>query len=65
MKTLSANRSTREIVLNGYDELRHDIIAFVEQNRQYLGQMDLNARSKLVWDFTRKPLKSCAIMAVS
>jgi sucrose phosphorylase len=56
-ETLSANRSTREIVLNGYDELRHDIIAFVEQNRQYLGQMDLNARSKLVWDFYEETFK--------
>jgi sucrose phosphorylase len=54
---LLAKKSIKEINLDGYSHLKEDIILFVEQNRQYLGQMDLNAQSQLVWDFYDETFK--------
>lgn len=34
-----------------------DVIQIVEQKRSYLGQMDVNAASSLVWDFYEETLK--------
>ena len=48
---LSARRDITEIDLGEYARHRDDIVALVEQNRKYLGQMDLNAQSKEVWEF--------------
>lgn len=39
---------------------RDEVIAFMERNRQYLGQMDLNIRSPLVWAFYADTLKTLA-----
>jgi sucrose phosphorylase len=33
------------------------ILQIVEQKRSYLGQMDVNAKSPLVWDFYEETLK--------
>ena len=47
--------------LNG-DVSKDDLIAAVCHKRDYLGQMDLNARSELVWDFydeTFRKLSEC------
>jgi sucrose phosphorylase len=35
-----------------------EILQVVEQKRSYLGQMDVNASSPLVWDFYEETLKS-------
>jgi sucrose phosphorylase len=37
--------------------LKAEILQIVEQNRSYLGQMDVNAASPLVWDFYEETLK--------
>ena len=37
--------------------LKSEILQIVEQNRSYLGQMDVNAESPLVWDFYEETLK--------
>ncbi len=37
--------------LGEFEDYRELVIQAVERNRQYLGQMDLNARSEKVWDF--------------
>lgn len=37
--------------------LKSEILQIVEQNRSYLGQMDVNAASPLVWDFYEETLK--------
>lgn len=37
--------------------LKQEIVAIVEQKRSYLGQMDVNATSPLVWDFYEETLK--------
>ena len=36
---------------------KSEIVQIVEQNRSYLGQMDVNASSPLVWDFYEETLK--------
>ena len=37
--------------------LKSEILQIVEQKRSYLGQMDVNAESPLVWDFYEETLK--------
>ncbi len=48
---LHIKANVREITFEGFEHLKEEIIAFIESNRRYLGQMDLNAKSQLVWDF--------------
>jgi sucrose phosphorylase len=45
---IAAQEDFRTLKLDGY---RDALVAIVEQKRQYLGQMDLNAHSEQVWDF--------------
>ncbi|MGD8276270.1 MAG: glycosidase [Thiohalocapsa sp.] len=40
-----------DIDLDGYNHYRSEALALVDNKRDYLGQMDLNARSELVWRF--------------
>jgi sucrose phosphorylase len=39
------------------ESFKADILQVVEQKRSYLGQMDVNAASPLVWDFYEETLK--------
>ena len=48
---LAAKKDIKEVDLGEYSDLKDDVISAVEQRRQYLGQMDLNAQSQEVWDF--------------
>lgn len=43
--------SPDDIDLDGYNQYRSQALAVVDCKREYLGQMDLNARSELVWQF--------------
>ncbi len=45
---IAAHADFRTLEYNGYGD---EVIAAVEQKRQYLGQMDLNAQSETVWSF--------------
>jgi len=54
---LSAQQDIGEIDLGEFCHLKEDVISVVEQNRKYLGQMDLNAQSPEVWDFYDETLK--------
>ena len=54
---LNAKRDLSELDLGEYAEHKDEIVAIVEQNRKYLGQMDLNAQSQEVWDFYDETLK--------
>ena len=47
----------KKIDFSGFDSLRNDAINLLEDKRQYLGQMDLNIKSDLVWDFYRETIK--------
>lgn len=43
--------------LNGYKKA---VVDYLESHRKYLGQMDLNIRSPLVWDYYRNTLQTLA-----
>ncbi|MGB7933731.1 MAG: glycosidase [Gammaproteobacteria bacterium] len=54
---LNAKRDISEIDLGHYSRHKEDIVSIVEQNRKYLGQMDLNAQSEAVWEFYDETLR--------
>jgi len=54
---LNAKRDLSELDLGDYAHHKDDIVNIVEQNRKYLGQMDLNAQSEEVWEFYDETLK--------
>ncbi len=54
---LNAKRDIRDIDLGDFSHHKDDIVSVVEQNRKYLGQVDLNAQSQEVWDFYDETLK--------
>jgi len=54
---LNAKRDVTEIDLGDFSHHKDDIVSVVEQNRKYLGQMDLNAQSEEVWGFYDETLK--------
>ena len=39
------------------DQFKDKVLQIVHQNRSYLGQMDVNAKSELVWEFYEETLK--------
>ena len=49
--SLDSRQSINLDDLDGFSRFEDEVVALVEQKRQYLGQMDLNARSQSVWDF--------------
>jgi sucrose phosphorylase len=54
---LGAKQDIRDIDLGEFAPHKDDIVSVVERDRQYLGQMDLNAQSQEVWDFYDETLK--------
>nr|VFK79327.1 MAG: sucrose phosphorylase [Candidatus Kentron sp. SD] len=46
-----------ELDLGEFNHHKDNLISFMEQNRNYLGQMDLNARSEDVWNFYDETLQ--------
>jgi sucrose phosphorylase len=54
---LNARRDISEVDLGDYSGHKDEIVALVERNRKYLGQMDLNAQSQEVWGFYEDTLK--------
>ena len=54
---LNAKQNVREIDLGDFNHHKDTIVSIVEQNRKYLGQMDLNAQSQEVWDFYDETLR--------
>jgi len=53
----TSKQDINDIELGDFSYLKADVIALLERNRQYLGQMDLNAQSQLVWDYYDETLK--------
>jgi sucrose phosphorylase len=54
---LSAKQDIHGADLGEFNHHKDDIVAVIEQNRKYYGQMDLNAQSQEVWDFYDETLK--------
>ncbi len=56
-KAITEKQDINTIDFEENNAFKEDVIAIIEQNRSYLGQMDVNAKSPLVWDFYEETLK--------
>lgn len=56
-QAIAAKTDPSAIDLDGYSEHKDAILGIIERKRQYLGQMDLNARSEKVWSFYEDTLR--------
>ncbi len=55
--TIEENKDVNAVDFGDYNYLKNKILQVVNQKRTYLGQMDVNAKSELVWDFYEETLK--------
>ena len=55
---LDNGKKPSEIDFTGFEKYRDDAIDLLESNRKYLGQMDLNIKSDLVWEHYDNTLKT-------
>jgi sucrose phosphorylase len=56
-ENIEAGRAPQNMDLDGYAHFKSKILPVVENKRNYLGQMDLNAKSEKVWAFYEETLK--------
>ncbi|MES9925166.1 MAG: glycosidase, partial [Candidatus Thiodiazotropha endolucinida] len=56
-ENIGVETDANQFNLDGYAHYKSEILSVVEHNRSYLGQMDLNAKSKEVWHFYEETLK--------
>ena len=59
-KELDEGKKPSEIDFTGYEKYKDEAVNLLESNRRYLGQMDLNIKSDLVWEHYRNTLKTLA-----
>ena len=57
---LDAGKTPREMDFGPLNRYQDAVVSYLEGHRKYLGQMDLNIRSPLVWDYYRQTLKTLA-----
>ncbi|MDC7294319.1 glycosidase [Butyrivibrio sp. DSM 10294] len=57
-KALDEGKKPSEIDFTGYEKYKDKTVDYLESKRRYLGQMDLNIKSDLVWEHYRNTLKS-------
>ncbi|MBQ7616199.1 MAG: glycosidase [Butyrivibrio sp.] len=57
-KELDEGKKPSEIDFTGYEKYKDKVVDLLESGRRYLGQMDLNIKSDLVWEHYRNTLKS-------
>jgi sucrose phosphorylase len=57
---LSEGKKPSVIELGSFSRYRKDVIDMLESRRKYLGQMDLNIKSQLVWEYYEDTLKKLA-----
>lgn len=57
---LAEGKTPCEIDFGKYEAYKADIVNYMEANRRYLGQMDLNIKSPLVWEYYENTLKQLA-----
>ena len=55
---LSEGRKPAQLALGRYERLREPLISLLESRRKYLGQMDLNLKSDLVWQYYEQTLRT-------
>lgn len=57
---LEAGKQPKEMDFGPLNRYRETVVSYLEGHRKYLGQMDLNIRSPLVWDYYRQTLQTLA-----
>lgn len=57
---ISAGKDFHNVNLGPYQDYLEQVVSIVESKRRYLGQMDLNAESEVVWEFYEETLKRLA-----
>ena len=57
---ISDGTSVADLKLGKYEKYRDAVVDLLESRRRYLGQMDLNIKSPLVWEFYANTLKTLA-----
>lgn len=57
---LAAGQKPAEADFTGFEQVKDAVVDLVEGNRKYLGQMDLNINSPLVWEFYADTLDKLA-----
>ena len=55
---LDEGKKPAEIDYTGFEKYKDAVVDYLESGRRYLGQMDLNIKSDLVWEHYRNTLKS-------
>ena len=55
---LAAGTAAAALDFTGFEEYRELTVEWLQKNRSYLGQMDLNIKSPLVWDYYDDVLKT-------
>lgn len=56
-KAIANGSKPKDIDFEKYDSYKAAVVEYLESNRKYLGQMDLNIKSPMVWDFYDGVLK--------
>lgn len=59
-RQLDAGKTPDEISFKGYEEYREAVQELLENGKVYLGQMDLNIKSPLVWEHYKETLNKLA-----
>jgi sucrose phosphorylase suc13P len=59
-KALDNGVLPKDIDFKDFGEYKKDVVNYIESKRQYLGQMDLNIKSPLVWEYYDNILKTLA-----
>ncbi len=55
---ISEGCAVADLQLGKYEQYRSQVVELLESSRRYLGQMDLNIKSPLVWEFYENTLKT-------
>lgn len=55
-EALAEGRRPAEMDFSSFEDAADDVVEWLESRRRYLGQMDLNIESPLVWDFYAETL---------
>jgi sucrose phosphorylase len=58
--SLDEGKTPAEIDFGSFSECKAAVVEYLESNRKYLGQMDLNIKSPLVWEHYDNTLKTLA-----
>ena len=56
-EALDAKKKPKEMDFGRFNKYKDSVVELLESRRKYLGQMDLNIKSPLVWDFYEETLR--------